>query len=187
MEVAANTWLPRFARHIFSSSDEREKVLGCSIILAWVHPTRDRPALSSPWSYIHVFSAPKFIPLKAAEVGALSIGSGARVSEYVNAVKEICQENQFLQWSMERDKMDATFLSAVLRDKLEKLPSPGISHFFQMAVVTRGPWSIGSNERLTVLPDGRKMEEQFPLVARSYGEFLTMCKSRGLVALAASA
>ena len=186
IDVAANIWLPRMARHIFGSSDEREKVLGCSIILAWVHPTRDRPALSSPWSYVHVFSSPRFSPSKAAEVGALSIGSGARVSEYVNTVMEICQEHQFLRWSLERDKMDATFLSAVLRDRLEKSPSPGISHFFQMAVVTRGPWSIGNNERLAVLPDGTKMEEQFPPIARSYGEFVKICKSRGLAAAAAS-
>jgi hypothetical protein len=184
--IAANTWLPRMARHIFGSFEKREKGLGCSIILAWVHPTRDRPALSLPWSYVHVFSSPGFSPTRAAEVEALSIGSGSRVSQYVNAVKGICQQDQFLRWSLERDKMDATFLSAVLRDRLEKYPSPGISNFFQMAVVTRGPWSIGSNERLTVLPDGTKMEEQFPAIARSYDEFLKMCASRGLTAEAAS-
>lgn len=184
--IAANTWLPRMARHIFSSFDKREKVLGCSIILAWVHPTRDRPALSSPWSYVHVFNSPTFSPVRAAEVGALSIGSGSGVSAYVNTVKEICQDDQFLRWSLERDRMDATFLSSVLRDRIEKYPSPGISNFFQMAVVTRGPWSIGSNERLTVLPDGTKLEEQFPPIVRSYGEFVKMCESRGLIAEAAS-
>lgn len=186
INIAANTWLPRMARHIFSSFESRERILGCSIILAWVHPTRDRPALSLPWSYVHVFHSPKFIPTIAAEVGALSIGCGSGVPQYVKTVKEICQADEFLRWSFEQQKMDATLLSAVLRDRLEKNPSPGISKFFQMALVTRGPWSIASNERLIVSPDGTETMEQFPAIAQSYREFLKMCESRGLTARAAS-
>ena len=186
INIVANTWLPRMAKHIFRSFENQERILGCSIILAWVHPTRDRPALALPWSYVHILRSPEFIPTIAAEVGALSIGCGSGVPQYVKTVKEICQSDEFLHWSFERQKMDATFLSAVLRDRLENNPSPGISKFFQMALVTRGPWSIAGNERLIVSPDGTETREQFPAIARSYREFLKMCESRRLTSRAAS-
>ena len=41
VDIIANTWFPRIARRIFNNSIDAEKQLGCSIILASAHPSKN--------------------------------------------------------------------------------------------------------------------------------------------------
>src|SRR5262245_1059289 len=61
----AYTWAPRLIRRCFRAAPEQEQSLGCEIILASAHPTKNRGDAPWPWTDIHTFSSPKFEPVAA--------------------------------------------------------------------------------------------------------------------------
>lgn len=181
LDVAADAWLPGMLKQAFDSFGDKEKALGCSIILEWVHPTRNRDIPWSwvcPWSYINTYSSPEFSPLRDRPLEVLAIGSGAAVTHYMEIARNVCSHGTIIGWS-HGGKRAAAILATVLGHELEKKPVPGISKFFQIGLIARG--TKGS----IVHHDWGQI--RFPVIARNYPEFEQICRKWGYSAEAATA
>jgi hypothetical protein len=176
IDAAAGAWLPGMAEQVFGLFGDKEKDDGCSIILGWVHPTRNRDALPWPWSYVYTFVSPEFSPLRDRPLEVLSIGSGAAVIHYMKIARNVCSSGAFMST---RGKMQAAILATTLAYELERKPVLGISKFFQIGLIARGTkGSIVHHDMGQI---------RFPAIARSYSEFEQMCWKRGYSAEAATA
>jgi hypothetical protein len=135
--------LPIGTRELFRLFPELERALGCHLILLSAHPTRNDGV--APWArcYVHRYYAPEFEPIEAPQAEIVSIGSGARVKVYTDALKA-------LEKDMEMFKLEVGFpggsgigLMSSLSSLLGRVPQPGISGHLQICLVGRESVRIG--------------------------------------------
>lgn len=180
IDVISNTWWPRVARRIFAMSDESERVLGSSIILASAHPTRNRGEAPWAWTDIHTYSSPDFAPTKADYKQPLSIGGGASVAAYMDTIREVCEDD--FQEAIKLGPMgQASFLASSVESRVREMPTPGISSLFQVGIITRGPYQILDHEYDVFNADGTTTNIRFPNIARNYQEFRDQCAQTSCV------
>lgn len=176
IDVPAHTWLPRLVRRVFRTAPDTEKALGSSIILASAHPTRNRGDAPWPWTDIHVFSHPDFDPVKAASLEVVAIGRGAAIGPYMDALRASCADFSFMEAVVAGEGAQAMMLAHSLSTKIAEGPVPGISTLFQVGLVTRGRYAIQDHEYTVYEADGTRVEFKFPVIARGWKEFETLCR-----------
>jgi len=175
VDIISHTWLPRLLRRFFKESEESEKALGSQLILASVHPTKNRAA-SWPWSYVHTFSAPDFEPCKADAREVLAIGKGSKKDVYMEALKKLCSSFDLMQGILMGESGQAQLLAHSINKIVLDSPTEGISTLFQIGLVMKNRYSIHDHEYRTYSKNGEKKEIKFPKIARTYREFETLSK-----------
>jgi hypothetical protein len=174
IDIISNNWWPRLAKHIFENSENSERTLGCEIILASVHPTKNRGDAPWPWSDVHTFSAPNFSPRKAKAMKVLTIGSGSAVKVYMDALRKLCDDFDFMKAAMLGKTGQADVLADLIDKLVKKSPTKGISSLIQVGVVMKELYEIRDHEYTEYSKDGEK-KIKFPNnIARSYTEFKTL-------------
>ena len=175
----ANDWISSDLSNIFNNSPENEKACGCQIILGAAHPSENRGSVPWAMSHIYRFSWPNFEPETVQGSQTLSIGSGAVVPVYQQAIDGYTSQFHFHQAAMAGPQQQARVLAQHLYETTGRVPQPGISNFFQVAVASRGDAEVVNHE-LDIYPqNGPKREIRLPPVARSYEEFLAFCAAGG--------
>jgi hypothetical protein len=175
IEVIANTWLPRVARRVYNKAKMSEKTLGCKLIIASAHPSKNRGVMPYAWTDTHIFSAPDFKPisLKAGEVG--SIGSGTDVSVYADALLQIQKNDSLQQTALQNPEFQALIIASIIRDVVGKSPQEGVSKYVQIGLVSRGSVRIENIEYRDANGDGTDTITKTPKVVRGYQEFKKYC------------
>ena len=149
-------------RKLFESFPDDEKALTCELMLLSAHPKwNDGPA---PWAkcYVHRFYSPDFEPSEAAPGQIVSIGSGASVAPYSEALEELGSDMDMFKLEVGYSGGSALGLMVSLTELLERDPTEGISQFLQIYIVGRDEVKFGNNGSDT---------EPMPIVAKDMGEF----------------
>jgi len=176
VDLISNTWWPRLAKRIFKNSDSSERTLGSEIILASVHPTKNRGDAPWPWSDVHAFSAPNFTPRKANTMEVLAIGSGSTVSVYMDNLRKLCEDFDFMKAAMLGKTGQADVLTNFIDTLVKETPQKGISSLFQIGIVMKGLCEIRDFEYTEYSRNGEK-KIKFPSnIARRYPEFKNLLK-----------
>ena len=177
VDIISNTWWPRLAKRIFKNSKDLERNLGSEIILASVHPNKYRGNAPWPYSDVHIFSAPDFSPRKAKAMEVLAIGSGSGVSIYMDALRRLCGDFDFMKAAMLGKTGQADMLANYINQLVEKSPTKGVSSLFQVGVVMKEQYLIHDCEYTVYSKDGER-KIRFPKnIARNYKEFKVLTKS----------
>jgi len=180
LESMVPVTLSQIVKGIFESSPPSERIMGCQIIIGWVHPTRNRDGWPwpSPWSYIYTLSSPDFQVVQDRPLDIIAIGSGTTVAEHMRNARNACSASPVMTWER-GGRMGAAILAVTLGAELESRPVPGVSTFFQIGVAARG-------ERIGIVHHD-KGPTRFPIVARTYREFELMCRDLGIAGEGAAA
>jgi len=176
LESMAPVALPQIVREIFEASLPSEQVLGCQIIIGWVHPIRNLDKglpQPCPVSYVYTLGSPDFQVIQNRPLDIMAIGSGAAMEQHMRNARNLFSAGPVMSWHGGGKKV-ATILAAMLGNELEKRPMPGVSAFFQIGVAARGH---GVN-----IIHHNQGDIHFPVVARTYSEFALMCRRVGMVA-----
>lgn len=179
-DMIATTWWPRLAKRMFNESDETQQRLGSSIIIASAHPTRNRGDAPFPCTDVHIFRWPDFAPEYASCGKVVAIGSGRGVNQYREALTQFVSDNSFTQLiTFGADRLAQIFAHEISQI-VNRVPTLGISRFFQVGLVTRGRIAISDFEYTIYNPDGSQTEVRFPTIARGLGQFRQFCSERQL-------
>jgi hypothetical protein len=152
-ERPTDRWDPRYVAEtlpdgmsqLFESFSAEERSLKCELMLFSAHPTKNDGA--APWArcYVHRFYSPQFEPVEAPQAQIVSIGSGAHIQPYANALEKLGND-------MEMFKLEAGFpggsglgLMVSLSPLLRRTPTSGISQFLQIFIVGRSEVRFGNN------------------------------------------
>lgn len=189
LDTVVNDWLPGVVKDVYDSSEASEQLLGCQIILASAHPTRNRGA-PMPWTDVVKLSWPNFVPQFAAQTGALSIGSGSSELVYAGFVNQVTAygNTPFNQAAIGNTQNQGRFLAQSLSDLVSRHSVNGISKIFQVMDVTRNKINICNHEYDIHPPTGTVQHIRFPaVVATSYEDFLAYCDLAGAISVGAIA
>jgi hypothetical protein len=180
LDIVANTWWPRLAKHIFNSFPKEEKKLGSQILLASAHPTKNRGDAPWAWTDVYSFSSPNFSPNKAGQNEIVSIGSGTDISTYINSVKEARDDFTYHQAMMLGGaSAQGMFVASIVEKTVKENPISGVSYLFQVAIVKRGEFSIMNHEYDIMKPGGQKIEIRFPDIALNYDQLIQIIRNKG--------
>lgn len=179
LDVVANTWWPRLAKRIFKESEPEEKKLHSKIILAGVHPTKNRGESLWAWSDIYTFTSPDFGPRKAAFNDALAIGSGQLIPNLADLVSSVSNNFSFLNLASMNTEIQARMLAQALSTAITEEKAAGISKLFQVGIALRDQYIIAPHEYTLYPQNGEKLEYKMPKVAKSYSQFLELSKTYG--------
>ncbi len=154
--------LPDGLRQLFESFPDEENALTCELMLLSAHPTwNDGPA---PWArcYVHRFYSPDFEPSEAAPAQIVSIGSGASVTPYSEALEKLGSDMDMFKLEVGYPGGSALGLMVSLSSILERNPTRGISQFLQIYIVGRDEVRFGNNGSDTeAMPDLAKDIDEF--------------------------
>ncbi len=182
INTLANTRLPRIARGIFAKADSGLQKLGCSIILASAHPKKNLGDTPFAYIYIHVFQHPNFEPINVQRQAVVSIGSGAYVSEYMNALKLIQADRSLIQTGANSAQALVGSVGARIWRTIEKCPTTGISTYLQFGIVKRDISSVTNFEFSGPGPDGTPITVRLPQLVSGEQEFLDYCRTKNVTA-----
>lgn len=182
MEIVLNTVLPRMLRRIYRLSDENEKRLRCSLLIASVHPSKNNGDGPYALTYIHKLDSPDFEPKKAKFNEVFSIGSGSGVQLYVKAVNKLKNDMEFLKMSVMSKQPYAFSLAAEIRKEVEMNPISGVSKYFLAGSVRRGEAEIVEVLIHKYTDDGNIIEDNFPKLASGSLEFHNYCSQHNISA-----
>ncbi|MCH8878079.1 MAG: hypothetical protein IIA89_14875 [Chloroflexi bacterium] len=160
--------LPIGTRQLFSSSPANERELGCQLMLFSAHPTENDGA--APWArcYVHRFYAPSFEPIEAAQADIVSIGSGANVELYIEALEAFSQDMEMFKLEQGFPGGSGVGLMSSLTSLLMRVPTAGISRHLHICLVGRESVRLGTNDAFT--SHGDATDEPMPKVAKSMDE-----------------
>lgn len=178
----AEAW-PKRAREIFNSSPTKEKEGGVSILMVIAYPSDS--AIFDNICIIE-FSAPLFEPIiKNSVKNIMSIGSGAGVKEYIEAIEQISFDpihplrDPSLMAEIRHPGISAGSFARYLFSQLEKTPQNGISKNLHIATVNSNGVLITNNDMGICYPNQERIELKMPKVAQSYEELSDMFNMRG--------
>lgn len=174
---AVAEWWPADAREVFSCALPRAKQCGCSLMLLSAHPTEN--AGDAPWArcYVHRFRAPDFMAEQATGDEVVSIGSGAGVAPYREALQAAGNDLTHLQMEVGNPGGTAHGLMTVVRAALECNPRPGISRHLQVCIVRRGGIDIHHYNRKSF--GGVAGDPVMPPLIRSFKELEEPLRATG--------
>lgn len=182
LDIVANTWFPRLVRRIFGMCPIAERRLGSQILLATAHPTKNRGVSSWAQTDLYLFNSPEFSPKKARQDDVFTIGSGAHVSNYVNAIKKARDNFSYHEAIYGGECSQGRYVAMGVERAVKASPTSGVSNFFQVAIVSRGKSSIVNYEYDIVKPGGERIEVRCPPIARTLDQFLDVANQNGQLA-----
>jgi len=185
-EVA--NWWPADARAMFAQFPQKQKELGCDLLMASVHPNLNSG--DAPWarSYLHVFRSPEFEAELAPVQTPVSIGSGSEVAPFKFALKEIIDDKDnkgfgLLQAEVGMTGGMVTVLGHDLTRLIEEHEPSGISPHLHLCMVARGGVTIAPNDyRFFGSASSPTKTFTMPTVARSWKELQEMLRATGATA-----
>lgn len=160
--------LPIGTRQLFDSFPAKQRSLGCELILLSAHPMEnDGPA---PWArcYVHRFYAPKFEPVEAAQAQIVSIGSGAGIEPYREALDAFSKDTEVFKLEVGFPGGSGIGTMSSLTSLLSRNPTTGISQHLQICLVGRENVRLGTNSAFTSHDEA--IDEPMPDVATSMDE-----------------
>lgn len=187
--VLAHHWIPSLARRVFYSAPEPERKVGCQLIVTAAHPTENLGDAPLPRTFVWTFSHPCFYPEPCGPESSIGIGSGSVVPAYTTALCEARKYPFFLQLvthGTHGDHAQAVYLAQTMHDSVLKNPTPGVSSFFQMGIVTRGGAQLGHYNYTRYERDGKVNRVRVPPVAQTYKDFQDFCRTGKLGAVCAA-
>jgi hypothetical protein len=179
LDIVVNTWWPRIARRIFRLSPLEERNLGSRIILATAHPTRNRGDAAWAWTDVYSFVSPDFSPVQCGQNQVVGIGSGASVSIFMDAVQRARSDFSFHQIGQAGGWAQGRFIASAVEEAIKRNPIGGVSKFFQVGMVGRGPIEISNHEYDIFPPNGPRVEVRCPHLARNLQEFIQLAAGSG--------
>lgn len=186
MPEVVSEWWPADARNVFGMFGEQEQRLGCQLMLLGAHPTENLGEAPWPRCSVYRFSAPSFEPQLAPIREVVSIGSGAQVPVYADALRHLSESFQWLQGATMGPHGLATTFNISLTATLQHSPQQGISDHLHVVSLTRGSILVSTNDHTSFLPDGTQEHFQMPPLAKSYQELVEICQKRGRSSAGAS-
>ncbi|MEX0842340.1 MAG: hypothetical protein WD039_08670 [Xanthobacteraceae bacterium] len=180
----ANNW-PKIARQVFENQPTEERRLGSEILLVAIAPAEDRGAPEFPKVYLLRFVGPQFrAGIVKTGFQAISIGSGAGVAYYKQALKQLCRMSSGShQAEVGRQFGWADLLCFSLARSAVENPVSGVSQHFHVLAFNRSHMlNVNSDHRTHADDDTPPVEHRMPPVAESYDEFLAMCSNTNIEA-----
>ncbi|KAF0109030.1 MAG: Uncharacterized protein FD146_74 [Anaerolineaceae bacterium] len=168
--------LPQDTKELFRAFPEVERRLGLQLLLLSAHPTENDG--DAPWAkcYVYRFSAPEFEPKIAHPAQIVSIGSGSKVNNYMNALHKLDDDFDLFQLQVGSRDGAALGLMMSISNELKKFPVQGISDHLHICTVGRDGIRIGKNDiqtygtvenRFTMPPVATNLEELRFLLANT--------------------
>ena len=174
--VVAEHWAP-IARDVFEAAPKNQQALGAQFLLVGPHPTEDGiPTRAIP--YLCKFSSPAFEPeITRNRNSAISIGSGADVTQYRNGIGEVMDpQSGLLQAEMDFPGGWAKTLGFAVNRLLTWHPVSGISQHIHIHVALRGEFHFQNSDMKEYPKDGPVREIRMPPVAENYEQLLKMAE-----------
>ena len=170
-------WWPEDAREVFAAFSKEEQNLGCHLLMAGAHPSRNNG--DSPWAmaYVYRFRSPDFLPLLAGGGDIVSIGSGEGIAEYSEALRNLGDGFSYLQLEVIGPGGSAFGLLQSISHAVETTPKPGISRHLHVCVAMRGEIRMGNNDRHQIGESSGDLV--MPPVAHSLAELAQILADRG--------
>jgi hypothetical protein len=172
--TAVAEWWPDDARAIWKIAPSNEKNLGCELMLFGVHPNDGQPW---PKAHVYTFRSPTFEAAAVSSWGVCSLGKGARIKTYCEALGNLWEDDALVQLEAGFPGGIASGIEASLSDRLEALPIAGISPHLHVCIAFRDRLVMRTNDRRYI---GQPPSTHFvmPAVATSYSKFLKLCGGR---------
>jgi hypothetical protein len=178
----AKDWAP-IARNVFERADVSQRNFGSQFVLVGPDPVEEVGIPGHAMPYLCKFSAPDFKPeIVRGGRSVISIGSGAQVPEYAEAIKDLFdpssrKRQHFLQLeaNMQHPRGRGIGFHMAIRELLEELPIDGISSQIHTHIASREGCVRMANKT------------GMPRVAQSLREILQMGNRLGIDAAAAVA
>ena len=174
--VVAEHWAP-IAREVFDAAPKDQQDLGAQFLLVGPHPTEDGiPTRAIP--YLCKLSSPAFEPeITRNGNSAISIGSGADVTQYRNGIREVMDpKSGLLQAEMGPPGGWAQTLGYAVNRLLTLHPVSGISQHVHIHVALRGEFHFQNSDMKEYSKDGPVREIRMPRVAENYEQLLEMAE-----------
>jgi hypothetical protein len=182
----AYTWFPRLMRWRFGLAAERERKLGCQVLMIGTHPWLPMGELPIPDTDVFRFLSPRFEPERAKGQSCLGIGCGNYVEELRAVAERNAMSDAVCQANTAGPAAVASTMAFMLHRALQRRPTPGISEWFVYGTL--------SLDGIILEPFKYELPTSTPVVhrsppwlARGEGEFLAYARKNGLIAQAASA
>lgn len=177
-------WWQRDAQEVFNRFDELERECGSQIILLGVHPSENMG--DAPWARSHAykFSWPDFEPTTANPTEVVSIGSGSLVGPYRELLEQIPMDEALEQLETRHFGGMTDGLMMTITNRIQEIPTPGISPHMHVCLVSRGQVQIRKNDRRYInRPD--LQDFVMPDVAATWDELERIALARGAMATGA--
>jgi hypothetical protein len=178
----AKNW-QKSAERVFQMHSPIEQTLGARVLLVGISPTEHRG--NPAWRNVYMvrFASPEFKPgIMNRPFAACSIGSGAGVTEYKRALKQLTRmQSGFQKAEIGRDFGWADALCFQLSRVATDRPKEGVSRHFNVIAFRHGEMLRRNSDHLTHGPDGTEpIETVMPRLADSYAAFNEMVAAAGL-------
>lgn len=176
----AERW-PERARKIFNAAPKIEQKSSASILMVAAYPSEkgvfDKICMIK-------LSSPDFKPeIKDKVNDIISIGCGAGVKEYTEAIKQISFDpihpfhDPLLMAELRYPGISADSFARYLFNQLEKTPQKGISKNLHIATVNTNGVLITNNDMGICYPGRERIELKMPKVVQSYEDLCNMLKA----------
>ena len=185
-EIVTLKWWRR-ARKIFDNAPNELKELGCSIIVAGVHPTKNAGDAPWPINMSAVFKSPNFEPEYGKPNELLSIGCGSSYERFKKKLKELSDvfKNPLIKLECNSPGGYANAILINTTDLIEKNPLKGISKYLHMSIVKKGEIAFYNNNHQKFTKDGKKIDFKIPDFVRSWDELCKISKELKVSAISA--
>jgi len=159
---------PIGTKNLFKSFPDQQKSLGCELMLLAVDPTENEGPM--PWAkcYAYRFFSPEFEPIQASNAEIVSIGSGASVKPYIEALHTLTDDYDMFKLDMGMTGGAGIGLMASVSSVLNKVSVPGISRHLHICIIERDRVRIGTNS--IEIPEQPETNFIMPPVAKSREE-----------------
>ena len=151
--------LPVGAKAFFHTFPPKLRAKGCQLILLSAHP-KESDGLHTR-CFVHRFTAPDFHPIEARAGEIVSIGSGATIGPYADALSKLGSDMEMFKLELGFPGGSGLALMMSISSLLKRNPSRGISQRLQVCLVGRDSIRLGSNTREE--PDADEQDRMPPL------------------------
>jgi hypothetical protein len=189
-DTVAESWQPTAAK-IFAAADKREQAGQSHIMLVGISHEIDAKTVhlpnvvQGPRAFIIRMVSPNFEPeITRQKLSVGHIGSGSAVLRYTELMKSHFDVgSDTLKAEMGAPGMWPRMLGHSVMRVVEDHPVDGISPHVHILVCRSGEIFMMHNDSRKFPPgDAEPIEFKMPPVARSYAEFLSMCRADGIAA-----
>jgi hypothetical protein len=172
---------PDSARRVWDASSQEEQEGGSQLMLLVAHPTENTGPIPKARCYAYRFVAPHYQTEEAR--GAVSIGSGALIPEYVELLDRHQRNIAIVQAERAGPGGSAQMLLSSLKRLLNRRPEPGISTNLLVGLVWRERVEFSEH---CAIPIGRPQDEgRLPSLVTSWDELVAYLGAHGLSAVRA--
>lgn len=187
----AKQWAP-IARKVFDRCPDNQQGLGSEFIIVGPHPEEDLGIPARAMPYLCSFSAPYFEPdITRGGNSAISIGRGAIIPEYVEAIKDLLDPHGNKAGSLRLEIGNtggwASGINTAISLLLERHPAEGISSHVHTHLAAREGWKVMTSSRRMNVGTREETRIKMPPVAQSWAELMSMAERLDIDAATAKA